>query len=202
MPFATQQGDDTLFVHRRQAGKQRGVPGKLSQLVVTEVFDIAAYHHVTRVQPHFVAHFGGHQLAVAGKNFHGDPAGLQRFQRRSGGLFRRIEECDITLEDQIGFVDTLIVPLARRQEFARHRHHPQPLTVQVIRDAFDAAQHGVVQRHDVAVVAHLGGNIEDLLQRAFADQLVHIRLLADHHRHPAALKIERDLIHLLPAARE
>jgi MOSC domain-containing protein YiiM len=57
-----------------------------------------------------VAHFGRHQLAVAGEDFHGNTARLQRFQRRGGGLFRRIEEGDVALEDQIGFVDTLIVP--------------------------------------------------------------------------------------------
>jgi hypothetical protein len=57
-----------------------------------------------------VAHFGRHQLAVAGEDFHGNTARLQRFQRRRGGLFRRIEEGDVALEDQIGFVDTLIVP--------------------------------------------------------------------------------------------
>ena len=189
-------------MHRRQTGKQRGAPGKLSQLVIGERFNVAPHHHVTRVQPHFMAHFRRHQLAVAGKYFHGDTARLQRFQRRGGGLFRRIEEGDITLEDQIGFVDSLIVPLARGQEFARHRHHPQPLSVQVIGDAPDAAQHGVIQRHDVAVIAHLRRHVQDLLQRPFADQLMDICLLAHHHRHPAALEIERDLIHLLPAPGE
>ena len=31
---------------------------------------------------------------------------------------------------------------------------------------------------------------------------MHVRLLAHHHRHTAALEVERDLIHLLPAAGE
>ena len=202
VPFALEQGDDALFVHRRQAGKQRGTLGKLRQLIVGQVLNIAPHHHVARVQPHFMAHFGRHQLAVAGENFDGNAARLQRLQRRRGGLFRRIEEGDIALEDQIGFVDTLIVTLARGQELARDRHHAQPLTVQVVGDAPDAAQHGVVQRHDVAVIANLRRHVEDLLQRPFADQLVHVRLLAHHHRHAAALEVERDLIHLLPAAGE
>ena len=99
MPFTLKQGDDALFVHRRQAGKQRGTLGKLRQLVVGQVLNIASHHHVARVQPHFMAHFGRHQLAVAGENFDGNTARLQRFQRRRGGLFRRIEEGDVALED-------------------------------------------------------------------------------------------------------
>ena len=202
VPFTTQQGNNALFVHRCQAGKQRGVLRQFRQLVVGQVLNVAAHDHIARIQPYFVTHFRGHQLAVAGEDFNGDTARLQRFERRRGGLFRRVEECDVTLEDQIGFVDTLIVPLARGQKLARHRHHAQPLTVQVVGDALDAAQHGVVQRHDVAVIAYLRRHVEDLLQRAFADQLMHIRLLAHHHRHAAALEVERDLIHLLPAAGE
>jgi MOSC domain-containing protein YiiM len=64
-----------------------------------------------------MAHFRRHQLAVAGEDFHGNAAGLQRFQRRGGGLFRRIEEGDVAFEDQIGFVNTLIVAFARGQIF-------------------------------------------------------------------------------------
>ena len=51
-------------------------------------------------------------------------------------------------------------------------------------------------------MAHLRGNIQDLLQCPFADQLMYVRLLADHHRHAAALEVERDFIHLLPATGE
>ena len=36
----------------------------------------------------------------------------------------------------------------------------------------------------------------------FADQLMYVRLLADHHRHAAALEVERDFVHLLPATGE
>ena len=202
VPFTTQQSDDAFFVHRRQAGKQRGAQGKLGQLIVGQVLNVAPHHDVARVQAHFVAHFGRHQLAVAGQDFDGDPARFQRFQRRRGGLFRRIEECDVTLEDQIGFIDTLVVPFPRGQELACYRHHAQPLTVQVIGDAFDAAQHGLIQRHDLAVMTHLRGNIQDLLQCPFADQLMYVRLLADHHRHAAPFKVERNFVHLLPAAGE
>ena len=96
VPFTTQQSDDAFFVHRRQAGKQRGAQGKLGQLIVGQVLNVAPHHDVACVQAHFVAHFGRHQLAVAGQDFDGDPARFQRFQRRRGGLFRRIEECDVT----------------------------------------------------------------------------------------------------------
>ena len=202
VPFTTQQSDDAFFMHRRQAGKQRGALGKLGQLIVGQVLNVAPHDDVTRVQADFVAHFGRHQLAVAGQDFDGDPARFQRFQRGRGGLFRRIEECDVTFEDQIGFIDTLVVPFPRGQELAGYRHHAQPLTVQVIGDAFDAAQHGLIQRHDLPVMAHLRGNIQDLLQCPFADQLVHVRLLADHHRHAAPFKVERNFVHLLPAAGE
>ena len=51
-------------------------------------------------------------------------------------------------------------------------------------------------------MAHLRGNIQDLLQCPFADQLMHVRLLADHHRHAASFKVERNFVHLLPAPGE
>ncbi|MNY24163.1 hypothetical protein D3C86_1578620 [compost metagenome] len=146
-----------------------------------------------------MTHFRCYQLAVAGKDFYGDTGGFQRLQRRCRGLFRWIEEGDVTFEDQIRLIDTMIIPFAARQEFAGDRHHAQPLTVQAVGHAFNATQHGVVERHDFTVMTHLGRDIEDLLQRPFADQLMDIRLLADHHRHSATLEVERDLIHFLPA---
>ncbi|MNT22156.1 hypothetical protein D3C72_1575310 [compost metagenome] len=199
MPFAAQQRHNALFVHWRQARKQRGGFGKLCQFIVRKRFNIAARDNHTRIQPHFMTHFRRHQLAVAGKNFDGNAAGFQRFQRRSRRLFRWIEEGDVPFEDQIRLIKAMVIPFAPRQEFAGHRHDAQPLTVQVIRHTLDAAQHGVVQRHNFTVMTHLRGNIQDLLQRSFADQLMHIRLLTHHHRHAATLEVERDLIHFLPA---
>ena len=51
-------------------------------------------------------------------------------------------------------------------------------------------------------MAHLGADAEDLLQRAFAHQVVHIRFFRHHHRHAAAFKIKRDLIDFLPTGRK
>lgn len=101
MSFAFQQGHDTLFVQRRQASKQGGTFCQLGQLIIIQRFNLAADNHVTRVQPHFMADFRRHQLAVAGQDFDRNTAGLQRLQRRGGGLFRRIEEGDIAFEDQV-----------------------------------------------------------------------------------------------------
>ena len=202
MTFAFQQRHDTLFMQRRQTCKQSGALRQRRQLVVAHGFNLAANHHFARIQPHFMAHLGRHQFAIAGEDFHRDAAGLQRLQRRGGGLFRRIEEGDVAFEDQVGFIGALVVALARRQVFGCYRHHPQSLTVQSIGDPTDAAQHGVVQRYDFAVVAHLGRDVKDLLQRPFTDQLMRVVLLFHHHRHAAAFEVERDLIHLLPALRE
>ena len=76
MPFATQQGDNALLVHGCQPGEQRGALRKRRQRIIGEVLNITSHNDVTRIQPHFMTHFGGHQLAVAGKDFHGDAAGL------------------------------------------------------------------------------------------------------------------------------
>ena len=189
-------------MQRRQTRKQSGALRQRRQVVVAHGFNLAANHHFARIQPHFMAHLRRHQFAIAGEDFHRDAAGLQRLQRRGGRLFRRIEEGDVAFEDQVGFIGALVVALARRQVFGCYRHHPQSLTVQSIGDPTDAAQHGVVQRYDFAVVAHLGRDVKDLLQRPFTDQLMRVALLFHHHRHAAAFEVERDLIHLLPALRE
>ena len=200
--FAFQQRHDTLFMQRRQAGEQRGAFGQRRQLVVAHGFNLAANHHFASIQSHFMAHLRRHQLAVAGEDLHRDAAGLQRLQRRGGGLFRRIEEGDVTFKDQVRLIGALVVAFAGRQVFGRHRHHPQPLSVEGIGHPANAAQHGVVQRYDIAVVAHLGRDVEDLLQRPFADQLMRGVILLHHHRHAAAFEVEGYLIHLLPAFRQ
>ena len=200
--FAFQQSHDTLFVQRRQARKQGGTFCQLGQFIIAQRFNLAADDHFTRIQTYFVADFGRHQLAVSGQDFDRNTAGLQRFQRRGCGLFRRIQKGDIAFKDQVGFIRALVVAFAGGQILRRHRHHAQSLTIEAVGHPTDAPQHGVVQRYDVAVIAHLGRDVEDLLQRPFADQLMNVALLLHHHRHAATLKIERDLIHFLPAFRQ
>ena len=169
MTFAFQQRHDTLFVQRRQARKQGGTFCQLGQFIIAQRFNLAADHHVTRIQTYFVADFGRHQLAVSGQDFDRNAAGLQRFQRRGCGLFRRIQKGDIAFKDQVGFIRALVVAFSGGQVLRRHRHHAQSLTVEGVGYATDAPQHGVVQRYDVAVIAHLGRDVEDLLQRPLAD---------------------------------
>ena len=122
--FTLEQRHDTLFMQRRQAGEQRGAFGQRRQFVVAHGFNLAANHHFASIQSHFMAHLRRHQLAVTGEDLHRDAAGLQRLQRRGGGLFRRIEEGDVTFKDQVRLIGALVVAFAGRQVFGRHRHHP------------------------------------------------------------------------------
>ncbi|CNU19419.1 Uncharacterised protein [Salmonella enterica subsp. enterica serovar Bovismorbificans] len=70
-----------------------------------------------------MANFRRYQLAVAGENFHRNSARLQRFQRRRGGLFRRIEKSDIPFQNEVRLIDTLVIALTRRQVFGRDGDH-------------------------------------------------------------------------------
>ena len=202
MPFAFEQRNNALFMHRRQAGKQRGALRQLGQLVIAQMLNIATNNHFARIQPNFMAHFRRHQLAVAGQDFDGDTAGLQRLQCRRSRLFRRIEERNVAFEDQVGLINTLVVTFPRREKFAGHRHHAQPLAVQSIRDTLNATQHGLIQRHHFTVVINLRTDVEDLLQRPFADQFMNVRFFTHHHRHSTTFEIKWNFIHLLPVAGE
>ena len=196
MPLAAQQFDDALFVQRRQLGEHRGARRRLRQLLVVHLFDLAAAQQTIGFQPDVPAHFGGHQLVVAGEDFHRDAVLFQRRQRRRGAFLRRIEEGDVAFEDQIRLIRHAVFMGLRRQDLVGHRHHPQPLLVEIVGDAANARQQRLAQRDHLVFVAHVAANRQHLFQRALAHQLVILVVLGHHHRHAAAYEIERDLIHL------
>ena len=90
------------------AGESRAkmwvVSDGFGEFVVGHRFDLAAEEDIVGFQAYLPADLAGHEIVVAGEDFHGDAVLLQRVDRLGCRVLRRIEKGDITLEDQVALI--------------------------------------------------------------------------------------------------
>ena len=91
-----QRTHDPLFVSGRYAREQRRFFGRDRKVRVAHRFDCVAQERNRVREADLIADFARDELIVARDDFHRHAMSRERFDRRSGGLFRRIEEGDIS----------------------------------------------------------------------------------------------------------
>ena len=104
VPLVLECADDALLMRRREARKDVGLLNRLGQFLVGHCLDLAAEKYVIRVQAYFAADLARDEIVVPSQDFDSDAVVLQRLDRRASAVFRRIEEGNVTLEDQLALV--------------------------------------------------------------------------------------------------
>ena len=172
------------------------------QRAVVHALDLRAGQDGVGVQPYLCADTGGHQFVVASEDLDLDTVCGQRLQRLRSRLLRRVQEGHVANQGQAAFVGLRIGGLAGSGLLHRHRHHAQALLVQFLGGLPHAGQAVLVQWHVLAVLANGTAYRQHFFHRALADQLVVVLALGHHHRHAAALEVERNLVHLVVVLRQ
>ncbi len=92
--------DDALLVGRGKARENLGRLHRLGQLFVGHVFHRASENDLPGVQAHVLADLARHQIIVAGEDLDRHPIVLQGGDSLAGGFLGRIEEGDVTFQNQ------------------------------------------------------------------------------------------------------
>ncbi|MNC75563.1 hypothetical protein D3C75_1271190 [compost metagenome] len=71
--------------------------------------------------------------------------------------------------------------IRRWQDLVGHRHHAQPLLVELVGNTADARQQRFAERDHLIFLTHMATDRQHLFQRALADQLMVLRLFRNHH---------------------
>ena len=120
----------------------------------------------------------------------------QRLDRRFCGLLGRVQKCQESNQHHIRLIRHGELTHRGGVGLLGHGDTPHPILVQLMRLVQNKPAHLVRQRTDLAAALGPGAAPEHLLHRALGDQLGLAVPVLDHHAHPAALKVEGDLIHL------
>ena len=197
-----QRLDDPLLVRRRDAREQRGDLDGIGELVVGQLVDVDAEQDGADDEADVLAHLSRDELVVSGDHLDRDAVCLQLGDGHGAGLLGRVQERDVALKDQLGFVGRAVRRRharggsARRGLLGGDREHPkaigaEPLVLaRQVRDVF------VVHRQPRAVEVEARAPRKDRLGRALRDDPVLPLGRANHDRHDAALEVERDLVDL------
>ena len=144
------------------------------------------------------ADFLRHDVVVTGQHLDVHAVLFQRRQRLASGLLRRVEEGDVSAEDEV-----LLVVLAEHRPAPGHvlvgnGEHAEALGLEPVQLLDQIGQDELVDLENVAVQLHAAAAPEDGLGRALRDQdavAVHVH----DDRHDPAREVERDLVDLADA---
>ena len=190
-----ERADDPDLVIRRELREHDMCVGNLAERRIVEASDFAAEDDVADREPHVLADFARHQVIVAGEDLHDDAVVSERLDGRCRALFWRIEESHEASENEIAFVSHRVGTVPWIELAIGDGDYTEPIFIQLGHQFSRVAAAFVVELDDVLFVADACAYREHFLNGAFADQLVRRVLVIDHHRHPAAREIKRDLIH-------
>ena len=122
----------------------------------------------------------------------------QRGDRLSRGFLRGIEEGDVSQKDHVALVRDRESRLVSPELPVGNAQNAVTVPAQRLKFLQKVVLDQVDHHVDLLVDLVVGATLEDVLDGTLTNEHV-VSLVIDHHAHPLALKVERDLIYL-PAA--
>ena len=147
-------------------------------------------------ETHIGAHFPGHELIVAGHDLYRDAVLLQRANSCCGTVLRRIEERQISIEDQVLFVIARVGRGLGLHVLRCYRQHAKPVPTELLVLLAELIDADVLHRQQHSIEFEVLTSREDRLGGALTDDSILSLGRADDNRHNPPLKIERDLVDL------
>ena len=196
MAVFSQHRDHARFLIRGQLGEHIRCLRGLRKLLVVHALQVGAEKHVAHLQADLLADRASHLVVVTGQDLGGHAMVPQRLDGIGGGLFRRIEEGEVSEQHHVAFVLHAERAYCGGIALLRDGEDPEALVVEAVHSFENPVAHGVGQWLHVTVVFSVGANGQHLLDGAFRHHLGLARLILHHCGQPASGEIKRNLIHL------
>ena len=173
-----------------------------TRAVVAHALDICSQEDAICRQADFLADLSRDQVVVAGHYLDANPMLLQHLNGCGCGLFRRVEECHISIEDQVALVGLSVgSPVASdrcfgRNILARDGEHSKSVSAEAFVFFLELDNQDVLHREQLAIQLEVFAAWKDCLRSALADNPIFPFRSTNNHTHYPALKVERNFIDL------